>query len=76
MDSDLDRRTGPVKHTETVHKVGNLYNLSKKRGCPTCAGVDPKSCVRCFGKTRMCDWLVTDTGWQHRKTVNANTKEK
>jgi hypothetical protein len=29
---------------------------SSKRGCPTCAGVDPKSCMRCYGKTKLSDW--------------------
>lgn len=38
---------------------------SKKRGCPTCEGVDARSCLRCRGKTRMCDWYNTDTGWAH-----------
>ncbi len=41
---------------------------SKKRGCPTCDGLDPKSCMRCKGKTRMCDWRRTDDGWAHLKT--------
>ena len=36
---------------------------SKKRGCPTCNGADPKSCLRCYGKTRMCDWVNTKDGW-------------
>lgn len=27
-----------------------------KRGCPVCQGVDPKSCMRCRGKTRLSDW--------------------
>lgn len=27
-----------------------------KRGCPTCDGIDPKSCLRCRGKTRLSDW--------------------
>lgn len=38
---------------------------STKRGCPTCDGVDPKSCLRCMGKTRMCDWYHTAYGWGH-----------
>jgi hypothetical protein len=37
----------------------------KKRGCPTCDGVDAKSCMRCNGKTRMCDWFNTYSGWSH-----------
>jgi len=39
------------------------YSDSKKRGCPTCNGVDPKSCMRCLGKTRLCDWFYTTMGW-------------
>lgn len=27
-----------------------------KRGCPTCGGIDPKTCLRCRGKTRLKDW--------------------
>ena len=38
---------------------------TEKRGCPTCDGVDPKSCMRCYGKTRFCDWFFTTTGWSH-----------
>jgi hypothetical protein len=30
---------------------------SKGRGCPTCLGVDPQTCMRCGGKTRLCDWF-------------------
>ena len=41
------------------------YSQSKKRGCPTCGGVDPKSCMRCHGKTKMCNWWNTDLGWDY-----------
>lgn len=34
-----------------------------RRGCPTCNGIDPKSCLRCRGRTRMCDWYETERGW-------------
>lgn len=37
----------------------------KKRGRPTCAGIDAKSCMRCHGKTRLCDWFNTYSGWSH-----------
>jgi hypothetical protein len=45
--------------------VGSNAGLDKlprknKRGCPTCGGVDPKSCLRCFGRTRMSEWMGTD----------------
>lgn len=30
----------------------NKLSESKKRGCPTCEGVDARSCLRCRGKTR------------------------
>ena len=41
-------------------------SLDKRRkGCPTCYGVDAKSCLRCEGKTRMCDWVHTESGWTH-----------
>ena len=42
---------------------GHRYSASKKRGCPTCDGIDPKSCMRCHGRTRLCDWVNTSTGW-------------
>ena len=42
-----------------------LYSKKKKLGCPTCDGVEAKSCLRCFGKTRMCDWFNTPDGWTH-----------
>ena len=44
-----------------------MKQLSKKKksGCPTCGGVDAKSCMRCNGKTRMCDWFDTCYGWTH-----------
>ena len=34
--------------------------MGNKRGCPTCAGIDPKSCLRCAGKTKLSDWQATD----------------
>ena len=42
---------------------GPRYSTSKKRGCPTCDGIDPKSCMRCRGRTRLCDWANTEMGW-------------
>ena len=36
------------------------FGGSKKRGCPTCGGIDPKPCMRCRGKTRLCDWENKD----------------
>lgn len=41
------------------------FSKDKKRGCPTCSGKDAKSCVRCNGKTKMCDWHYTKNGWAH-----------
>ena len=46
---------------------------NKKRGCPTCGGIDAKSCMRCKGKTRLCDWRYTKTGWAHTSEL---TKEE
>jgi hypothetical protein len=43
-------------------------SASKKRGCPTCDGVAPKSCMRCKGKARLCDWYMTANGTVHRPT--------
>ena len=49
------------------------YSDSKKRGCPVCDGVDPKSCMRCYGKTRLCDWFFTTMG---RATMDDFTYNK
>ena len=43
----------------------DILSKKKKRGCPTCDGVDAKSCMRCYGKTRMCDWFNAYSGWSH-----------
>lgn len=43
----------------------NKYSESKKYGCPTCDGVDSKSCMRCFGKTKLCDWFETEIGFDY-----------
>lgn len=43
--------------------IGERFSSLTKRGCPTCAGTAPKSCARCEGKVRMCDWVRTATGW-------------
>ena len=45
------------------------FSKKKERGCPTCDGVDAKSCMRCRGKTRMCDWHHTRSGWAHISQV-------
>ena len=39
------------------------YSESSKKGCPTCDGVDPISCSRCQARSRLRDWVMTDTGW-------------
>lgn len=46
-------------------EIPKRYSESKKRGCPTCCGIDAKSCMRCQGKTKMCDWYFTDSGIAH-----------
>lgn len=38
---------------------------TRKRGCPTCDGVDPKSCMRCQGKTVLAYWINTENGWAY-----------
>ena len=35
---------------------------SHKRGCPTCAGINARSCMRCNGMTRLSEWYETETG--------------
>ncbi len=46
-------------------RVYEQLSTSKKRGCPCCDGVHPKSCMRCKGKTKMCDWYYKLLGWTH-----------
>ncbi len=41
------------------------YSTSARPGCPTCMGVDPESCLRCRGRTRMREWWRTPSGWRH-----------
>ena len=43
---------------------------SKKKGCPVCNGIDPNTCMRCYGMARMCDWYETELGWRHLKEFN------
>lgn len=43
------------------HKIN-----TRKRGCPTCNGVDPKTCCRCQGKTILAYWINTDMGWDYQ----------
>ena len=57
---------------------------SPKRGCPTCEGLHPKSCLRCGGHTRLSDWYQTDTGagiWmdltlEERQQIEAAIREQ
>ena len=51
----------------TMDKPKGLKPISesKKRGCAVCDGNDPKTCTRCYGKTRLCDWFYTDNGITH-----------
>lgn len=48
-----------------VQDTYGRYSESAKRGCPTCDGVDPKTCMRCFGKTKLRHWFFTDQGFAH-----------
>jgi hypothetical protein len=55
------------------------FSTSRKKGCPTCNGNDPKSCMRCRGKTRMCDWVLTEWGWttnMEKKYEQSNTSSQ
>lgn len=51
-------------------------SASKKRGCPTCDGIDPRTCIRCRGKTRLCDWRVTPLGWKHEPDERLRERER
>ena len=48
----------------------------KKRGCPTYGGADAKFCMRCNGKTRMCDWFNTYSGWTHWTNLTVNERNE
>ncbi len=61
--------------SDKPHAAAIVYSKSKKRGCPTCAGNDPKSCLRCNGKTRMCDWYAAKIGFYHRNAPAAPGEE-
>lgn len=41
------------------------YSEARTRGCPVCAGVASRTCVRCHGRTRQRDWYQTANGWGH-----------
>lgn len=48
------------------------YSDRRKRGCPTCSGVDAKSCMRCRGRSRMCDWWhIEGSGHAHISHMSA-----
>ena len=49
---------------------------SKRRGCPTCEGVDARSCMRCHGKTDMRDWWNTQTGWAHISELTDDERQQ
>jgi len=46
-------------------EIATRYSDSAKRGCPTCDGNAPKTCLHCRGKSRLCDWYRTELGWAH-----------
>lgn len=49
---------------------------AKNGGCPVCDGVDPKTCMRCGGKTRLCDWFRTSMGWTHISEIDRRDDEQ
>ena len=42
-----------------------ILSQENKLGCPTCEGIDPKSCAQCHGKTKLWQWFNTQMGWSH-----------
>ena len=58
----LQQPADPVARVAVEADVRRLSE-SRKRGCPTCAGVDAKSCMRCSGRWPMRAWIETPTGW-------------
>ena len=56
-----------MKTSEIIKPIGKpsekWLSDSKKAGCPTCNGNNPKSCMRCLGGSRLCDWKRTEEGW-------------
>lgn len=59
------KKTAESAGSDSKRLVSLVLSQRRRRGCPTCEGVDPKSCMRCNGQSRMCDWFYTDTGWAH-----------
>lgn len=57
-------------------KHEDIWSKSTKRGCPTCDGVDPRSCMRCHARTRLCDWYNTDMGWTHISELGGGPEAK
>ena len=52
---------------------------SKQRGCPTCNGIDSKSCARCKGRTYMAEWIGQPIGapltqWERKMTTNSASR--
>ena len=56
-------------------QILSRYSDSTKRGCPTCDGVDPRSCMRCRGKTQQRHWFLTRTGYAHHSELSQAERE-
>lgn len=57
--------------------MNRLSDDKRKKGCPTCGGIDPKTCMRCYGKTRMYDWVKDGESYDYapgnaQQTVQAD----
>lgn len=53
-----------------------ILSKNYKDGCPTCNGVDAKSCARCHGRTTMCNWFNTSRGWTHSSELTFGEREE
>jgi hypothetical protein len=50
------------------------YSESKKKGCPVCDGLDPKTCLHCEGKTALNEWWSASSGFAHVSELSVSEK--
>jgi len=56
--------------------IPKRYSLSRRAGCPSCDGMDAKSCLRCGGVTRLNEWRNFGNGWEHRFNRPAKAEQE
>ena len=56
--------------------MNRLSYDKRKKGCPTCGGIESKSCMRCFGETRMYDWVECGASYDYAPAKSALATEQ